>query len=99
MSTMTINIAATNWRTELPNLTARLVTLREPTPQDFSPLVDLLSGPDATRFGIEDSNIEVGTQLLIERAARERATGQSFTYAIATGGSRSPIGLIQVRRL
>ena len=98
-STMTINIAAPNWRTELPNLTARLVTLREPMPQDLGGLVDLLSGADATRFGIEDSNTEVGVQRLIERAVRERTTGQSFTYAITSGSTRSPIGLIQVRRL
>ena len=36
---------------------------------------------------------------LIERAARERAVGQSFTYAITTGAARPPVGLIQVRRL
>ena len=97
--TMTINIAAPNWRTELPNLTARLVSLREPMPQDLGALVDLLSGGDATRFGIEDSNTEVGVQRLIERAVRERATGQSFTYAIIAGTTRSPVGLVQVRRL
>jgi len=98
---MTINIAIAvpNWRTELPNLTARLVVLREPIAQDLGALVDLLSGPDATRFGIEDVDTEVGVQRLIERAVRERTTGQSFTYAMTTGTSRAPVGLIQVRRL
>lgn len=88
-----------NWRTELPILTARLVTLREPAPQDLGPLVDLLSVADATRFGIEDPNTEVAVQRLIERAARERALGQSFTYVITTGAMRPPVGLIQVRQL
>ena len=88
-----------NWKAELPVLTARLVTLREPTPQDLGALVDLLSGADATRFGSDDSVTEVAVQQLIERAARERATGHSFTYAITTGTARGPVGLIQVRRL
>jgi RimJ/RimL family protein N-acetyltransferase len=89
-----------NWRTDLPVLTARLVRLREPTSQDLGPLCEFLSATDATRFGIEDdSHTAVGVQRLIERAARDRATGQSFTYAITTGTGRPPVGLIQVRRL
>jgi len=99
---MTIDISShdvPNWKAELPVLTARLVTLREPTPQDLGALVDLLSGADATRFGSDDSVTEVAVQQLIERAARERATGHSFTYAITTGTARTPVGLIQVRRL
>ena len=93
------SLDAANWRTELPILTARVVTLREPTSSDLGALVDLLSAADATPFGIDDSNIEVGVQRLIERAVRERAAGQSITYAITTGTARAPVGLIQVRRL
>jgi ribosomal-protein-alanine N-acetyltransferase len=99
---MTIDISrhdVPNWKAALPLLAARLVMLREPTTQDLGALVDLLSGPDATRFGIEDPVTEVGVQQLIERAARERATGQSFTYAITPGTARAPVGLIQIRRL
>jgi RimJ/RimL family protein N-acetyltransferase len=100
--TMTIDISShdvPNWKAELPLLTARLVMLREPTTQDLGALVDLLSGADATRFGMDDPVTEVGVQQLIERAARERATGQSFTYAITPGTARAPVGLIQIRRL
>ena len=99
---MTIEIPSfdvPNWRTALPVLTARLVTLREPVPQDLGPLVDLLSVADATRFGIEDPNTEVGVQRLIERAGRDRAAGLSFTYAVSAGATRPPVGLIQVRPL
>ena len=88
-----------NWRTELPILTARVVTLREPVAKDLGTLVELLSSADATRFGMEDMPLEVAVQRLIERAARERAAGSSFTYAITTGATRPPVGLIQVRRL
>jgi RimJ/RimL family protein N-acetyltransferase len=88
-----------NWRGELPVLTGRLVTLREPVVQDLGPVVELLSAPDASQFGAEDPNREVAVQRLIERAARERQLGQSFSYAITTGSTRPPVGLIQVRRL
>src|SRR5207245_8058128 len=88
-----------NWRTDLPVLTARLVTLREPVAQYLGPLVDLLSAADATRFAMEDQNIEVEVQRLIERAAHDRAAGRSFTYSITTGATRPAVGLIQVRQL
>ena len=54
MATDPTLITVSNWRGELPTLTARLVTLREPAAQDLGPLVDLLSLADATRFGIEE---------------------------------------------
>jgi RimJ/RimL family protein N-acetyltransferase len=88
-----------NWRVELPILTARLVTLREPVTQDLGPLVNLLSLGDATRFGTEEETSEVSVQKMIERAARDRTTGQAFTYAVTTGTARPPVGLIQVRRM
>ena len=63
---------ASNWRTGLPTLTARLVTLREPVAQDLGPLVALLTVADATRFGMEDQT-EMAVQGLVERAvARPR---------------------------
>jgi RimJ/RimL family protein N-acetyltransferase len=99
MTAETTNLPSPDWRTDLPVLTARLVTLREPVSQDLGPLVDLLSVADATRFGIEDADTEVAVQRLIERAVRERVVGQSFTYAITTGAARPPVGLIQVRQL
>lgn len=89
---------ASDWRTGLPTLTARLVTLREPLAQDVGPLVTLLTVADATRFGMEDQT-EMAVQGLVERAVRDRAAGLSFTYVITTGAARPPIGLIQVRRL
>ncbi len=68
-------ISVPAWRSELPSLTGRVVTLREPVAQDLGPLVDLLSLGDATRFGLDEPVSEVGVQELIERFARERASG------------------------
>jgi RimJ/RimL family protein N-acetyltransferase len=90
---------AATWRNELPTLTGRTITLREPGPQDLGPLVDLLSLGDATRFGIEEPVNAVGVQELIDRAARERANGISVTYVITLAGTRTIGGLLQVRQL
>jgi RimJ/RimL family protein N-acetyltransferase len=92
-------LAETTWRTALPTLVGRAVTLREPTSQDLGPLVDLLSLNDATRFGLEESVSDISVQELIDRVARERANGVSFTYAITLTGARNLVGLLQVRSL
>jgi RimJ/RimL family protein N-acetyltransferase len=97
MSESSISVAT--WRNELPTLTGRTTTLREPTPHDLGPLVDLLSLGDATRFGIEDAVSDVAVQELIDRAVRERANGISVTYVITLAGTRTIAGLLQVRQL
>jgi RimJ/RimL family protein N-acetyltransferase len=88
-----------DWRRELPVLTGRTVTLREPAIQDLGALVDLLSIGDATRFGVDESVTEVAVAHFIERVAHERAAGLAFTYAITSGASRTLVGLLQVRQL
>ena len=93
------SIDAPNWRVELPTLTAYLVTLREPAPQDVMALVALLSVPDATRFGLEGSATDMAVRQIIDQATADRAAGRAFTYAILAGAGRPPVGLIQVRGL
>jgi len=87
------------WRSDLPTLTGRTITLREPGPQDHGALVNLLSHGDATRFGIEEPVGDVGVCELIDRAARERAAGSSITYVITSASTRTIAGLLQVREL
>jgi RimJ/RimL family protein N-acetyltransferase len=91
--------AATAWRAELPVLSGRLVTLREPTTHDIAALFDLLSMDDATRFGLDEPVTEFGVQQLIDRAVRDRAAGTAFTYVITLTAARTPVGVIQVRQL
>jgi N-acetyltransferase len=88
-----------NWRSELPVLTARTVTLREPAASDVGALADLLSLSDATRFGLDEPPSEVAVQQLIERVVHDRAAGRAFTYAIVLSAPRTVVGLVQVRRL
>jgi RimJ/RimL family protein N-acetyltransferase len=88
-----------DWRKTLPVLSTRLVVLREPVSTDLGPLVDLLSIVDASRFGIQESALDIGVARLIERGPVERANGVSFTYVITLPGARTIVGLAQVRRL
>jgi N-acetyltransferase len=88
-----------NWRSELPVLTARTVTLREPAASDVGALADLLSLSDATRFGLDEPPSEVAVQQLIERVVHDRAAGRAFTYAIVLSAPRTVVGLVQVRQL
>jgi len=92
-------VNAATWRAELPALTGRSVLLREPTSHDHGSLVDLLSLRDSALFGIDEPISDVRVQELIERAARERASGLSFTYVITLASTRSVVGLVQVRQL
>ena len=88
-----------NWRAELPVMTSRLVTLREPVAQDLSALVDLLSANDASRFGIDDPISDVSVSDFLDRVRRDRAAGVSFTFTIVSSASKAIVGLVQVRQL
>jgi RimJ/RimL family protein N-acetyltransferase len=92
-------VAAADWRTALPTLASRLVTLRELAADDLGPLAILLSAADASRFGIDAPDAGVAAHLLIDRAAGHRASGLAFTYAITLGATRALVGVVQVRRL
>ena len=92
-------ITVAPWRNELPALSGRVVMLREPVMQDLGPLVDLLSIGDATRFGLDEPVSDVAVQELIDRFARERASGIAVTYLITLSTSRTIVGLVQVRQL
>ena len=87
------------WRAELPTLVGRTVQLREVASSDLGAIVDLLSVCDSTHFGIDEPISDVAVQELIERAARERASGLSFTYVITLAAARTVVGLVQVRQL
>ncbi|HET6958993.1 MAG TPA: GNAT family N-acetyltransferase [Vicinamibacterales bacterium] len=92
-----INVPA--WRSELPTLIGRVVTLREPVPQDLLSILDILSLVDATRFGLDEPLSEVSVQELIERFVRERESGIAVTYAVTAANARMMVGLVQVRQL
>jgi RimJ/RimL family protein N-acetyltransferase len=93
------SLIQSNWRADLPALTAKLVSLREPTQRDADALLVLLSLDDAPRLGIEGPASLLSVQRLIDRAARDRAAGVGFTYVITLNGTRTVIGLVHIRQL
>lgn len=99
MSIDSAGVNVSDWRAELPLLTARAVTLREPTAPDLGALVDLFSLGDATRFDLDYPVTELAVRDFIERVGRARAAGQSFTYAVTLGAGRALVGVAQVRQL
>ena len=88
-----------DWKKALPTLVSRQVALRELSLSDLAPLIELLSLPDATRFGVEDADVDVAARQIIERASRERAAGLSATFAITIASSRAVAGVIYARQL
>ena len=99
MSRDTTELTVLDWRRELPTLVGRLVTVRELTLQDLGPLIDLFSIIDTGRFGLDEPVSDVDVRAFIDRAIRDRSAGLSFTYAIVQNGTRTVIGLTQVRQL
>jgi len=92
-------LTSPNWRSELPTLSARLVTLREPTSSDLRPLMDVLLLADASRFGIDEPVSEVAVQQLLNRIARDREAGVAFTFLVTITSSRAIAGLVQARQI
>src|SRR5215831_19321499 len=99
MGKETSALSTPEWRQQLPPLTAKLVTLREPTLSDLRPLIDLLSIADASRFGLDEPVSEVSVQQMLERVVRERSAGASFTYVITITSTRALVGLLQTRQI
>jgi RimJ/RimL family protein N-acetyltransferase len=92
-------VTSAAWRAELPVLSGRAVTLREPATSDVGALFDVLSLSDASRFALDDPLTEVGVRQLIDRAVRDRAAGIAFTYVITHASAGTTVGLLQVRQL
>src|SRR3954468_20324090 len=92
-------LSTPEWRQQLPPLTAKLVTLREPTASDLRPLMDLLLLADASRFGIDEPVSEVAVQQLLDRIARDRESGIAFTFMVTISSSRAVVGLVQARQI
>jgi len=99
MSNESTVLTSSTWRAALPTLTARLVTLREPTASDLRPLMDLLLLADASRFGIDEPVSEVSVQQLLDRISRDREAGVAFTFLVTISSSRAVAGLLQARQI
>jgi RimJ/RimL family protein N-acetyltransferase len=99
MSKETSAFSTPEWRQQLPSLTAKLVTLREPTASDLRPLMDLLLLADASRFAIDEPVSEFAVQQMLDRVANDRRLGVAFTYVVTITSTRAIVGLVQARQI
>lgn len=90
---------ATDWRGELPVLTAGGVTLRELRLSDAASLHTLLTTTEVSRFISPPPTTVEGFERFITWAHRERAAGHYACFAIVPEGSDTAVGLFQVREL
>ena len=88
-----------DWRTGLPDLAGSLVTLRELRTNDAASLFTAMTNDKVTRFISPPPATVEGFERFIAWTLRQRAAGQSVSFAIVERGSDVAIGLFQVRSL
>ena len=88
-----------DWRTGLPELAGSLVTLRELRTSDAASLFTAMTNDEVTRFISPPPATVEGFERFIAWTLRQRAAGQSVSFAIVERGSDVAIGLFQVRSL
>ena len=91
--------ASPDWRSELPRLEGRRITLREPRAADAAALYALLSTDDVSRFISPPPATVEGFERYISWCQRQRTAGQYVCFAIVRRGEDTPIGLVHVRAL
>ncbi len=89
----------TDWRTGLPELTARGGTLRELRQSDAAGLLEALATEQVTRFISPPPTTVEGFERFIAWTAHEQAAGRYFCFAIVPEDSDRAVGIIQIRQL
>jgi RimJ/RimL family protein N-acetyltransferase len=88
-----------DWRTGLPELAGSLITLRELRTNDAASLFTAMMNAEVTRFISPPPATVEGFERFIAWTHRQRAAGQSVSFAIVERGSDVAIGLFQVRSI
>jgi RimJ/RimL family protein N-acetyltransferase len=92
-------VVQSDWRTQLPVLTAKGVTLRELRLSDAVSLHQLLTTAEVSRFISPPPTTVEGFERFIEWTHRERSAGTYVCYAVVPEGMDSAVGIFQVRQL
>ena len=95
----TTSVVTTDWKTGLPVLTAKQVTLRELRVSDAPSLFAMLTTEEVSRFISPPPTTVEGFERFIMWANRERAAGNYACFAIVPHGMDTAVGLFQVRQL
>jgi|SRR5688572_9248457 len=88
-----------DWKTQLPILHAKGITLRELRVSDASSLLALLTTEEVTRFISPPPTTVEGFARFIQWAQRERETGRYVCFAVVPAGSDTAVGVFQIRQL
>jgi len=90
-------IACTDWRTALPLLTGRSVTLREPRHSDAASLFAMLTTEEVSRFISPPPASVEAFERFIAWTLRQRLAGNYACFVVTLEGFETAIGIIQVR--
>ena len=85
------------WRSALPILSGRCVTVREICESDAVPLYWATAGPELREFAKAPPSSVEGFGRFIARSCSERAAGRGGAFAIIPAGDTSPVGLFQIK--
>lgn len=88
-----------DWRSALPELEGRRITLREPRLSDATSLFSLLSTEEVARFISPPPPSVDGFERYVEWAQQQRAAGRYVCFTIVSRACAEPIGLFHVRAL
>jgi RimJ/RimL family protein N-acetyltransferase len=90
---------STDWKHQLPVLTAAGITLRELRMSDAAALLALLTTEEVTRFISPPPTTVEGFERFINWTVREREAGRYVCFAVVPEGHETAVGLFQVRQL
>ncbi len=90
---------SSDWRTGLPLLSGKHVTLRELRLSDAASLLTMLTTEEVTRFISPPPTTVEGFERFILWTHRQRAQGAYICFAVVPDGYEDAVGLFQVRQL
>jgi ribosomal-protein-alanine N-acetyltransferase len=90
---------SSDWRTGLPVLCGKQVTLRELRLSDAPSLLAMLTTEEVTRFISPPPTTVEGFERFILWTHRQRAQGAYVCFAVVPDGLEDAVGLFQVRQL
>jgi [ribosomal protein S5]-alanine N-acetyltransferase len=90
-------VVSTDWRTGLPLLSGKRVTLRDLRISDAASLFAMLTTEEVARFISPPPSTVEGFERFIAWTMRQRASGTYACYAVTLSGFDTAIGIFQVR--
>ena len=96
--TATTHVVSSDWRTGLPVLRGKRVSLRELRASDAASLFAMLTTEEVARFISPPPTTVEGFERFIAWTIRQRAAGTYVCFAVTLQGFDTAIGIFQVRQ-